>query len=57
MQYRVLSVIKYERTRYEAGAIIELRIEEAEDLIKTGAVEPVDRPFAKQIKNPFGDKP
>jgi hypothetical protein len=57
MQYKATSHIKHSGVDYHAGDMLDLSTEEAQQLLEYGAIDPVDRPFAKQLNTPWGDQP
>lgn len=57
MQYKVMTPIQHDGTRYEFGETINLSNQEAAELLRLKAVQPIDQPFSKEVHTPWGDNP
>lgn len=46
MKYRCMCLVEHDGRRYEAGAILQISGKQADELLKCGAIELFNKPFA-----------
>jgi hypothetical protein len=54
MQYKTIEPIKKDGIRLPIGSLIELSTKEADQLLESGCIEPLDMPFVEKI-NAIGE--
>ncbi|MDP2144411.1 MAG: hypothetical protein Q8J80_09825 [Gallionella sp.] len=50
MKYKTMTKIKHSGETFDVGAEIELTEADAANLLKSGAIEPLIKPFSKQFE-------